>query len=86
MEKQIDEAVWHVHDPLNGLPGAVVPGKKIEFFRHLVVNGDGTLKSQNQQHHVMKTACYEARDVVLVVFYENDKIDMVLRAAYSEAK
>ena len=34
----------------------------------------------------IKTACYEARDVVLVVFYENDKIDMVLRAAYSEAK
>jgi hypothetical protein len=61
LEKQIDEAVRHVHDPLNGLSSAVVPGQKIEFFHQLVVNVDGTLKSQNQQHHVHKNSLLRSK-------------------------
>ena len=43
--------------------------------------GQHRKKSKSAKSRFVKTVYYEARDVVLVVFYENDKIDMVLRAA-----
>ena len=38
--KEIDEAVGHIHGFLNSLPGPVVIRQKIEFFHQLVVNGE----------------------------------------------
>ena len=43
--------------------------------------GQHRKKSKSAKSRFVKRACYEKRNVVLVVFYENDKIDMVLRAA-----
>ena len=36
------------------------------------VNPNGTVKSKIRNNTYLKTACYKARDVVLVAFYEND--------------
>jgi hypothetical protein len=38
------------------------------------VNLDGIVKSKTTKLRIAKTACYEARNVVLVAFYENDNL------------